>query len=285
VIDRGGTVKRLEGKIALVTGGAAGLGKAIAQRLREDGAQVVITDVQADTGAATAAALECSFLQQDVCDEVRWTQIVEDIERRFGALHIMVNNAGIPGPVGGIDPEVTTLADWKRIFAVNVDGVFLGCRAAIPAMRRAGGGSIINISSIAALRATGHATAYGASKAAVRHLTKSIAQYCAQAKTGIRCNSVHPGYVRTPMWEAGAVEIARKRRVPVDQVVADALAVVPLGSFTLPEDIAAAVAFLASDDARHITGEKLIVDGGIVNCNSYSGLSATNIAAQAARNR
>jgi 3(or 17)beta-hydroxysteroid dehydrogenase len=136
-------------------------------------------------------------------------------------------------------------------------------------MRRAGDGSIINISSIAGLRASPYATAYGASKAAVRHLTKSVAQHCAERKLNIRCNSVHPGDVRTPLWDKAAEELARARGVPVEAIIEEGRTDSPMQEFTLPEDIAAMVAFLASDEARHITGTKMVVDGGTVNCESY----------------
>lgn len=262
-------MQRLTGKVALVTGGAAGLGRAIASRLRADGADVVISDIDVQAGTATAAENALLFLEQDVCDEASWTRVVGEIERRFGRLDILVNNAGILGPMNAVSPVDTPLDQWRRIFAVNVEGVFLGCRAAIAAMRRAGGGSIINISSIAGLRATPYATAYGASKAAVRQFTKSVAQHCAEHKLNIRCNSVHPGDVRTPLWDRQAAELARLRQVPIEEIIEDNRMDSPMGEFTLPEDIAAAVAFLASDEARHITGTKLIVDGGIVNCESY----------------
>jgi 3(or 17)beta-hydroxysteroid dehydrogenase len=262
-------MQRLTGKVALVTGGAAGLGKAIASRLRADGAEVVISDVDAKAGADTAAEHGLVFLEQDVCEEAGWARVVGEVERRFGHLDILVNNAGILGPMNAVSPVDTPLENWRRIFAVNVEGVFLGCRAAIAAMRRAGGGSIINISSIAGLRATPYATAYGASKAAVRQFTKSVAQHCAEQKLNIRCNSVHPGDVRTPLWDRQAAELARLRQVPIEEIIEDNRMDSPMGEFTLPEDIAAAVAFLASDDSRHITGTKLVVDGGIVNCESY----------------
>ncbi len=259
----------LQSKVALVTGGASGLGKAIAQRLASDGANVAISDNQVEAGRATAAEFGFTFLEHDVCSESRWVDVVDEIERRFGKLDILVNNAGILGPLRGVDPERTQLESWKRIFAVNVEGVFLGCRTAIPAMRRAGGGSIVNISSIASLRATPHTTAYGASKAAVRHLTKSVAQHCAEEKLNIRCNSVHPGFVRTSLWDVGSREIAAQRGMTLQEVIAEASDTVPMGDLTLPEDIAAGVAFLASDDARHVTGTKLVIDGGVVSCNTY----------------
>lgn len=262
-------MQRLAHKVALVTGGAAGLGKAIAERLASEGASVVITDVDRNAGAAIAATAGFTFIEQDVCDEQRWTEVVGEIERRLGRLDILVNNAGILGPMNAVSPEDTPIELWRRIFAVNVEGVFLGCRAAIPAMRRAGGGSIINISSIAGLRATPYATAYGASKAAVRQLTKSVAQHCAERKLNIRCNSVHPGDVRTPLWDKAAEELARARGIPVEEIIEEGRTDSPLGEFTCPQDIAAMVAYLASDEARHITGAKMVVDGGTVNCESY----------------
>jgi 3(or 17)beta-hydroxysteroid dehydrogenase len=262
-------MRRLEDRVALVTGGASGLGKAIAQRLAEEGARVVITDLQSDLGRETASNQGFVFLEHNVCEEGQWAHVVQGIEKDFGRLEILVNNAGILGPMDAVSPENTRFADWKRIFDVNVNGVFLGCRAVIPAMRRAGRGSIVNISSIAGLLATPYATAYGASKAAVRQLTKSVAQHCAEQKLNIRCNSVHPGNVLTPLWMRQAEENARIRGLTVDEIVEESRALSPLGSLTSPEDIAAAVAFLVSDDARHITGEKLIVDGGFTQCDTY----------------
>jgi 3(or 17)beta-hydroxysteroid dehydrogenase len=262
-------LRDLTNKIVLVTGGATGLGKAIAQRLTAEGACVVITDVQGDLGETTASECGFTFLEQDVCDEAQWPHVVGNVERRFGRLDILVNNAGVLGPMDGANPENTTLANWRRIFTVNVEGVFLGCRASIPAMRRAGGGSIVNISSVASTWATPHATAYGASKAAVRQLTKSIAQYCAQEKLNVRCNSVHPHGIRTPLLDRSMEEMAWQQGISLDRVVTDFKTSIPLGDFTQPEDVAAAVAYLASDEARRLTGTALFVDGGSVNCDTF----------------
>jgi 3(or 17)beta-hydroxysteroid dehydrogenase len=262
-------MRRVDQQIALVTGGASGLGTAIAQRLAADGARVVITDVQSHLGEPTAAKGGFTFIEQDVCDEGRWSEIVRQVEARFGRLDILVNNAGILGPAAAMNLESTSLADWRRIFAVNVEGMLLGCRAAISAMRRTGGGAIINISSVAGLLAAPHAPAYGASKATVRHLTRTVAQHCAQHKLKIRCNAVYPGVVRTALWERHAEDQARQRGISIEHIVAETKAGIPLGEFTLPEDIAAAVSFLASDDARQVTGAELIVDGGLVSCDTY----------------
>ena len=262
-------MQRLKSKVALITGGVTGIGKAIAQRLQAEGASVVITDVQDSLGIETAAECGFSFFAQDVTDETQWSEIVRQIQVRHGGLHILVNNAGILGPRDAVTPENTRLADWRKVFAVNVDGVFLGCRAAIPAIHAAGGGSIINIASIAGMSATPYATAYGASKATVRQLTKSVAQHCVEARLNIRCNSIHPGNVRTPLWDRQAEERAQKLGVTFERIVRDAEALIPMGGLTLAEDIGAAVAFLASDEARRITGEKLVIDGGSIHCNTY----------------
>jgi 3(or 17)beta-hydroxysteroid dehydrogenase len=260
----------LSNKVALVTGGATGIGKIISTRLLDDRATVIVTDVDVETGSKAAREIGALFLEQDVCDEARWTEVMRSVEDNHGRLDILVNNAGISGPMDATDPEKTRLTDWRKVFAVNLDGVFLGCRSAITSMRRTGSaGSIINISSVAGLLATPYATAYGASKAAVRQLTKSIAQHCAEQKLNIRCNSVHPGVVRTALWDAHAREIARSGGISVDEVVAREKALCPMGDFVQPEDVAAAVSFFASADSRYITGGKLIVDGGFVDCDTF----------------
>jgi 3(or 17)beta-hydroxysteroid dehydrogenase len=262
-------MRGLNDKVALVTGGAEGLGAAAAERLAAEGADVVISDVQVERGEAAAAEHGFAFIEHDVRDPEAWTRVVERIEAEHGRLDVLVNNAGIVGSVTAVSPEQTTLADWRATFAVNVEGVLLGCQAAIPAMRRVGGGSIVNLSSVAGLLATPYATAYGASKATVRQLTKTVAQHCAEQRIAIRCNSVHPGNVLTPLWERQAAEQAELRGISAEEVIAEAAALVPLGGFTDKEDVAAAIAFLASEDARHVTGAALVVDGGLINCDSF----------------
>jgi len=260
---------RFENTTALVTGGASGVGKAIATRLAADGASVVITDIDPDVGSLTATQCGFVFLEHDVTDEARWHEVVREVERD-GHVDVLVNNAGVSGPLQDQTPEATSLTEWKRVFAANVEGVFLGCQAALPAIRRAGGGSIVNISSIAALVATPEAVAYGASKAAVEQLTRSVAQYCAERKLNIRCNSVHPGNVRTVgMYERYAEAQAQTAQRRLEDVLAEGRAEVPLGDLTLPEDVAASVSFLASQDARHITATKVVVDGGFVGCDTF----------------
>lgn len=256
-------MQRVSGKTAIVTGGASGIGKAIAQLLAAQGAKVLVTDVQAAEGRAVAGEIGGAFLSQDVCDEARWLEVVSEAERRFGALGILVNNAGVGDGLGAVSPEDTSLEDWRRINRINAEGVFLGCKAAIPAMRRAGGGSIVNMSSIAALVGTPFLTAYGASKAAVRQLTMSVALHCAQAGYRIRCNSVHPGQVRTPMLENLFAAAARQAGAPLADVEAQFRSRIPMGEFGSPEDIAYGVLYLASDESRHMTGAQLVIDGGM----------------------
>jgi len=269
-------MRRLDGAVAMITGGASGLGKAIAERLASEGAIAVITDIQATMGASTASECGFTFFEQDVCDEVQWPRIIQEIEDRFGRLDVLVNNAGVLGATDRVNPENTRLADWRRVFAVNVEGTFLGCRSAIPAMRRAGSGSIINISSVAGLSATPYATAYGASKAAVRQLTKSVAQYCAQQGLSIRCNSVHPGNVRTPLLEKYVADVSRARGVAAEDVLASMRAAIPMGDFSHPEDVAAAVSFLVSPDSARMTGTMLLVDGGSMDCDTFRQVGPTN---------
>ncbi len=200
---------RLDGGVALVTGGASGLGRAIAARLAAEGAAVVISDLQRELGEQTAASLGVTFLAQDVTSEEQWPRTLQQVSELAGPVSILVNNAGIAGAADRVSPEDTRFADWKQIFTVNLDSVFLGCRAGIAAMRHTGGGSIVNMSSIAALLATPDSTAYGAAKAAVRQLTKSVAQHCATERLAIRCNSVHPA--RSPLRSGTAISRRRPR--------------------------------------------------------------------------
>lgn len=253
---------RVDGKSAIVTGGAAGIGKAIAAKLVEEGAKVLITDINPE-GKQVAAALNCTFMIQDVTDEQDWENVVTFAEDIFGKIDILVNNAGITGGLEAVSPEDTTLQDWQRINRVNTEGVFLGCRAIIPAMRRAGGGSIINMSSLAALVATPFLTAYGASKAAVRQLTMSVAAHCAEAGYRIRCNSVHPGQIKTDMFNDLLEHFSSLTGSSIEEMEQEWVSKVPLAELGEPDDIAYAVLYLASDEAKHVTGTKLVVDGGI----------------------
>ncbi|MEM6852315.1 MAG: SDR family NAD(P)-dependent oxidoreductase, partial [Pseudomonadota bacterium] len=185
---------RLSGKTALVTGAAQGLGEAIAVRFAAEGAQLFVTDLNTDKGQSVAERVGAEFIPHDVGDEAAWRGVLAAVEEKAGALHALVNNAGIEGAKDAPkDPENAPLEDWQAIFAVNATGVFLGCKAAMPLMARSGGGAITNMSSVAALAPTPFITAYGAAKAAVAHLSRSVALYAAHQGYKLRCNSVHPG--------------------------------------------------------------------------------------------
>lgn len=254
---------RVEGKVILVTGGAAGLGAAIVRRLAEEGARLVVTDIDEAAGAATAQAAGGTFFRQDVTDEAQWIELVARIEADHGRLDGLVNNAGLASCAGPMDPEGSLIEDWRRIHAVNVEGVFLGCKHALGAIARAGGGAVVNMSSIGALVPTPFITAYGASKAAVAQFTRSIALHCCEKDYAIRCNSVHPGQVRTPMHDELIERTAREHGIDEDQAAQAFLTKVPMKKFQEAVDIANAVLFLLSDEARFITGTQIIVDGGM----------------------
>ena len=245
---------RLDNRVALISGGARGMGAAEAKMFAAEGAKVVIGDVLEEEGRQTEAAInelggECLFVHLEVTDEGSWTQAIAETISRFGKLDILVNNAGVGGDRGRL--EDTSEEVWDRIMDINAKGVFLGTKAAIPEMRRAGGGSIINISSIYGLVGSGGSSAYHASKGAVRLLTKSTAiQY---ASEGIRVNSVHPGIIDTPMTEAILADPERNQRW---------ISGTPLGRRGKPEDVAYGVLFLASDESSFMTGSELVIDGG-----------------------
>jgi 3(or 17)beta-hydroxysteroid dehydrogenase len=251
---------RVAGKVAIVTGAARGLGEATARLLAREGATVMLTDLL-DAGAAVADSIaadggRAAFLRHDATDEAGWAAVMAATESRFGGLHILVNNAGVGTP--NTNPENSTLADWDRMIDVNLRSVFLGTRAAIPAMRRTGrGGSIVNLSSILGLVAAPHAAPYSAAKGGVRLYTKSTAVYCAQQGYGIRCNSVHPGFIETEM-----LHDAWRGRGDIEAQRAATRARIPMGETGAPQDIANAILFLASDESRYVTGIELTVDGG-----------------------
>lgn len=251
---------RVANKTALVTGAAQGLGAAIASRLAEEGAKVVLSDVNAAGAEEQAARINAdapgraTALEQDVTSESGWAAALAAVEDAFGGLNILVNNAGI-GSMANVEEE--TLESWRKVHAVDLDSVFLGCKLAIPLMARSGGGSIINISSISGIIASHNLAAYNSAKAAVRHLSKSVALHCARTGNGIRCNSVHPAFVDTPILDAMAAAAGK------DEVVSKLARQIPLGRIGQPEDVAYAVLYLASDEAGFVTGTELVLDGGI----------------------
>ena len=261
---------RVKGKIALVTGAASGIGRGCAQLLAREGATVVATDVQDDAGRDAVAAIkkadgDAVYLHHDVSSEDAWISVVAEVKQRFGRLDVLVNNAGIAIP--GLVTEMS-LADWRRQESINLDGVFLGVKHSLPLMRASGGGSIVNISSLAGLKGSAGLSAYCATKGGVRLFTKAVALECAAAKDHVRVNSVHPGIIETAIWGSiagGMPGSALSTRPGANAPDLDALSmmVVPIGVKGLPDDIAAGVLYLASDDSRYVTGTELVIDGGM----------------------
>jgi len=250
---------RLAGKTALITGAASGLGAAIAARFTAEGAEVIVSDRDEAKAASQAAKLGGSSiaLHLDVTDEASWSAALADIESKFGRLNILVNNAGIclAGSV-----EDLSYDDWRLTHAVDLDSVFLGTKAALPLMVRSStqtSGTVLNISSISGMVAAGNMAAYNSAKAAVRHLTKSIALHCAKKRYGITCNSVHPTFIDTPLLDEFAGN--RSREETVEKLARQ----IPLGRIGSPDDVAWAAVYLCSDEAAFITGAELAIDGGL----------------------
>lgn len=249
---------RLKNKICVVTGAARGIGRAIAEAFHQEGAIVVVTDINEEEGTKTAAKLGARFEKLDVREEADWQQLAHNVP----TVDVVVNNAGITGFEDGFvahDPEHASLDDWRAVHRVNLDGTFLGCRYAIGAMKGAGTGSIINISSRSGLVGIPLAAAYASSKAAIRNHSKSVALYCAQQGWKIRCNSIHPAAILTPIWEP-MLGTGPDREANMQALVADT----PLRRFGLPEEVAAMAVMLASDEATYITGTEFNIDGGLL---------------------
>jgi NAD(P)-dependent dehydrogenase (short-subunit alcohol dehydrogenase family) len=261
---------RLAGKVALVTGAARGIGEAIAAAFVREGAQVFASDLDAAAVRATAARIGARALVLDVREELAWVAALAQVLDTAGRLDVLVNNAGITGlepstqgAVAAHDPEHATLADWHAVHRTNLDGVFLGCKHALRTMRRSLGageqGSIVNISSRSGLVGVPAAAAYASSKAAVRNHTKTVALYCAEQGLPVRCNSIHPGAILTPMWEPMLGQGA-EREARLAEFTADT----PLRRFGLPADVAAIAVLLASDESGYVTGAEFNVDGGLL---------------------
>lgn len=250
---------RVSGKIACVTGAAIGLGRATAILLAREGATVVVTDVDEENGRSTVDEILSSganalYLYQDVTDLERWTEVMDAIVAQYDRVDIVVNNAGIC--IAG-DVESTTLEDWRKTMAVNLDGVFMGTQQAIRVMKKTGGGSIINISSIDGIVGESQLAAYCASKGGVRTFTKAAAVHCGECGYGIRVNSVHPGYVLTSqhvsyLQALGTYESENEKAISRH----------PIGHLGEPDDVANGVLYLASDESTFVTGSELVIDGG-----------------------
>jgi 3(or 17)beta-hydroxysteroid dehydrogenase len=256
---------RLHGKIALVTGAGSGLGRAIACRFAAEGATVFLADVDRDAldDSVSAAGRDARAMPCDVTRADDWADAMREVCDRHGRLDVLVNGAGIEAGSGPQDPERLTVEDLRRVQAVNVEGILLGCQHALPLMRPLGG-AIVNLASVAGVVATPSLAAYGAAKAAAIQLTRSFAAHCGRRGDLVRCNCVLPGVVLTEMVERAWERIEREQGLAREQIHARFLARIALGRFQEPGDIAAAVLFLASDEARNITGVALPVDGGFL---------------------
>lgn len=262
-------MNRVQGKVAIVTGGASGIGAACSELLAAEGAKVMITDIDDARGEALAAAIgktggTAAYLHQDVSLEDTWPEIVAATEKRFGKVDVMVANAGIGIMVPALE---MTLADWRRQNAINLDGVFLSVKHTVPAMRRAGGGSIVIMSSVAGLRGSAGLAGYCASKAGVRYFAKAVALECAGAGDKVRINTVHPGIIDTPIWgklPVGAINAPRGTNAPLDIQAMSAVGV-PMARPGSAKEIAEGVVFLASDSSSYMTGSELVIDGGITS--------------------
>ncbi len=260
----GRSTGRLAGKVALVTGAAQGIGAGIARAFVAEGARVVLSDIQLERGQALAQELgeRARFVELDVRQEPAWEQALAELLAREGQLDVLVNNAGITGFAefpAAHDPEHASLEAWRAVLATNLEGTFLGCKHAIRAMRPQGRGSILNLSSRSGVVGIPRAAAYAASKAAVRNHTKSVALYCAEEGLAIRCNSIQPAAILTPMWDAMLGQGPER-----EQNMAAIAASAPLNRFGTVEEVAALAVYLASDESAYTTGAEFNLDGGIL---------------------
>lgn len=255
---------RLKNKVALVTGAAQGIGLGIAQAFINEGATVILTDINDDLGSQHASTLgeHASYIHLDVCDEQKWIDSITAVVKEHAKLDILVNNAGITGfdmDAGSQDPEHSSLDAWRKVHHTNLDGTFLGCKHAIAAMRPAGVGSIINMSSRSGVVGIPRAAAYASSKAAIRNHTKTVALYCAEEGLQIRCNSIQPAAILTPMWDA-TIGTGSDREANIAKFAAGT----PMNRFGTVEEVAAVAVYLASDESGYTTGTEINLDGGML---------------------
>ena len=246
---------RVADKVVLVTGAGSGIGRATARLLANEGATVIVSDIDRAGGLETVRQIggKARFEEHDTAQEADWKRIVDGVLAREGRLNGLVNNAGIAGPFPATF-ETETVEQWQKILSINVQGVFLGCKHSVQALRQSGGGSIVNTSSLAAFLGTPDLSAYGASKGAVRQFTKTVAMDCARKGYKVRCNSVHPGIIMTPMGEGILPDEKKRERMRK---------MIPVGEFGAPEDIAYGILYLISDESRFVTGSELVIDGGM----------------------
>ena len=257
-------MNRLENRICVVTGAGRGIGEAIARHFANEGASVIVTDKDLSSAKNIAAAIGGEARLLDVAQEDHWDTLANE----FPQIEVLVNNAGVTGFEEGMvahDPENARLNDWRYVHRINLDGTFLGCRYAIRAMRKKAAGAIINISSRSGLVGIPGAAAYASSKAAIRNHTKTVALYCAQEGLNIRCNSIHPAAILTPMWEP-MLGNGPDRQARMDALVSDT----PLRRFGTVDEVASICVMLASDEAAYMTGSEITIDGGLL-----AGSSAT----------
>lgn len=258
---------RLKDKIALVTGAASGIGTAIAQKFSQEGAHVIATDINPE-GKKILSNLQGLFLTLDVREEDQWQSVLNQTIDTYGRLDILVNNAGITGAQKELipqDPEHASLENWRKVHAINLDGVFLGCKYGIQVMKHGKTGSIINISSRSGLVGVPGLAAYASSKAAVHNHTKSVALFCASQNYTIRCNSIAPASILTPLWDELLTQDSTHKKALDDMAQS-----IPLKRLGMPEDVAYAALFLASEESSYMTGSELILDGGILAGSSTS---------------
>ena len=253
---------RVQDKVTLITGGAGGLGGATARRMAEEGALVIVADLADQAGEALAREIGGQYLRLDVTSEEQWQSVVAAVDTSHGRIDVLVNGAGIEGDFLRGSPETTSLSEWRKVLSVNLDGTFLGCKTVLPVMRRAGKGSIVNISSMASFLGTPAATSYGVSKAGVQQLTKTVAVFGSRDGLKIRCNSVHPGVIRTRMLEHIYEQIGQLANISKAQAEEASLKQVPFGHVGEPDDVAWQILYLASDEAKYVTGSEFMVDGG-----------------------